>query len=87
MANTYVIASQIFLPPGTPGPTPSNPDPQIQITGTVNGVPVTVVTWHSIVNLASAVGYINAVTPLMLAAYNAAIAPVPKNPPVLTWTI
>ena len=87
MAHTYVITSQVFLPPGTIGPTATNPDPQVQIQGTVDGVAVTVTTWFKVVNQPSAIAYQNAVTPLMLAAYNALQAPTATTaPPILTWT-
>lgn len=68
MANTYVVNTAV-----------QNPiTDTLVITGTVNGVPVTVSTWVSAAgaaNLASAIGFENFIAPLMLAAYNIIVAP------------
>ena len=73
MANLYVIQSV------------SSIGDSLTVTGTVNGVPVTVNTWVSAAgnSLASAVGFFNFITPLMLAA-------VPSTPtayPTLVGTV
>ena len=47
------------------------------VTGTVNGIAVTVTTWISAAGgaLASAIAFENFIAPLMLAAYNAVVPP------------
>lgn len=79
MAHTYVVTSQIFVPG-------SSPDPAVTILGTVDGTAVTVQTWFSVINQPTALSYINAVTPLMLAAFNALQKSNPV-PPIATWTV
>ena len=70
MANTYIITSAIQNPATD----------TLTVTGSVNGVPVVVNTWLTAAGpgaLASAVGFQNFISPLMLAAYNAITNPTP----------
>jgi hypothetical protein len=59
----------------------------VRITGTVDGTEVFVMTWFSVINQASAIAYMNAVTPLLLAAYNSQQPPATQTPPLTSWTV
>lgn len=67
MANTYVVQTVVE----------NQLLDTLTVTGTVNGTPVVVNTWISSAgnSLASAIGFENFIAPLMLAAYNAIVAP------------
>jgi hypothetical protein len=81
MANAYVVTS-VFQPPST------DPDPQVIISGTVNGVAVTVSTWKSVYQSkgATAVSFMNWISPLMLAEYNKTLPPTTSTPPTSSWS-
>jgi hypothetical protein len=65
MSNSYVVQT-VFQNPLTD---------VLTVTGTVNGVAVTVQTWVSAAPLASAIAFESFIAPLMLAQYNALTAP------------
>jgi hypothetical protein len=75
MSHVYVITSAAY----TPGPA----DPQVTVSGTVDGIPVTVQVWLSAVTAAGLLGnqaLKNLVAPLMLAAAIVVSPPAPVAP-------
>jgi hypothetical protein len=81
MSNVYVVSSATYVP--------GVPDPQVTIQGSVNGTPVTVSLWLSVLTAANAQGGLtavkNVVAPIMLAAVP--VAPVaPVSLPTGTFT-
>lgn len=81
MANTYVITSMVHA-------TGATGDFPWQVSGTVNGTPVSVTVWNSVLspNLGSAIAFQNFITPLFLAVYNG-LTPIPQAPPLTSWSV
>jgi hypothetical protein len=80
MAHAYVIQSVAIAQDGSP-------DPAVSIKGTVDGVAVNVQTWQSayLAHAATAIGFQNWISPLMLAEFNK-LNPTAANPPSGNWS-
>lgn len=80
MSNSYVITGLSY--------SANTSDPMVTITGTVNGVLVSVSCWYSVLQpkMASAILFEDFVGPLLLAAYNA-LQTTTLSPPSSSWSI
>jgi hypothetical protein len=81
VANSYAITSMSHQ-------TAAAGDFLWTITGTVNGTAVSVAVWNTVLqpNLATAIGFQNFMTPLLLAAFNN-LTPQAQAPPLISWVI
>jgi hypothetical protein len=82
MAHTYVFGLIQY-------PTNAVGDPFINVSGTVDGTPVTTGCWYSdyISHAASAISAQNFIIGLLLAAYNKTIISTPPNAPISGLTV